>query len=105
MEHLYKWFLILSSAAMFILCDSLSANWGKTRNATSIIIMFALAPLAYLIFAELNKKESLSISSGLVNMMIIIGAILIGVFYFKDVITVKQGLGLFLAVLAVILMA
>ena len=105
MSYFHKWLLILCCAAMFIVCDTLSANWGKTGNRLSLVIMFALSPVAYLLFGILNKEETLSISSGLVNIMIIIGAILIGIFFFKDIVNVRQGIGLLLAIIAVILMS
>lgn len=44
------------------------------------------------------------VSSGLIDTMIIIGTIMIGILGFQDALTVKQGVGLVFAVLAVGLM-
>jgi multidrug transporter EmrE-like cation transporter len=67
--------------------------------------MFNLAPFGYILFGKLNESTSLSIASGLVNMTIIIGTVLVGVFIFHDALTTKQIIGLLFAILAVALMS
>ena len=99
-----KWSLIIGSAALFILSDFFSANWGKTGSIKSLILMFLLAPFGYLLFGLLNKSTSLSISSGLVNMILLIGTILVGFFYFHDAVTTRQIIGLSFALIAIVLM-
>lgn len=99
-----KWFIVLGSALLFILSDSLSANWGKNGNVWSLVIMCFVAPVGYVLFGLLNRNTSLSVSSGLVNIFLIIGTILIGIFYFDDVLTTRQSFGLIFAIIAVILL-
>jgi hypothetical protein len=101
----YKWFLILLSAAIFVLSDTLSASWGKTGNRFSLIAMLITAPLGYIAFAILNKNTTLSVSSGLVNIFLLIGTICVGIFYFGDSLTIRQGAGLVFATVAVVLLA
>lgn len=102
--QLYKWLLIIGSALLFIASDYLSAYWGKMGNASSLLLAFVTAPVGYYLFGLLNRNNSLSVSSGLVNTILIIGTILIGIFYFHDVITLKQKIGLVFAVTAVMLL-
>lgn len=104
-ESLARIGFALLTASFFIVCDSLSANWGKTGNITSLIIMFNLAPFGYILFGKLNESTSLSIASGLVNMTIIIGTVLVGIFVFHDTLSTRQIIGLVSAVLAVALMS
>lgn len=104
MELLSRILFVLFTASFFVICDTLSAYWGRNGGVWYLVSIIALAPLGYLMFALLNRTNSLSVSSGLVNTMIIIGTIMIGILGFQDALTVKQGVGLFFAVLAVGLM-
>lgn len=101
---LLQWLLIISSAGMFILADSLAANWGKNGSITSILLMCVIAPLGYLLFGKLNSMQSLSVSSGLVNMILIVGTVIVGITIFQDEVTTRQWIGLCLAFLAVAFM-
>ncbi len=104
MEFVYRILLVLVTAAFFVTCDTLSAHWGRNGGILYLLLIINLAPIGYFLFAFLNRSNSLSISSGMVNMVIIIGTIAIGVFGFHDALTAKQIIGLILAVCAVILM-
>ncbi len=104
MEFLYRIFLILLTASFFIICDSLSAYWGRNGGVLYLLLIINLAPIGYFLFALLNRTNSLSISSGLVNMVIIIGTITIGIFGFQDALTVRQIFGLAFSLVAVALM-
>ncbi|MBP9773124.1 MAG: hypothetical protein KBD00_00660 [Candidatus Peribacteraceae bacterium] len=99
-----QWFFIIGATGLFILSDALAANWAKNDSPVSIALLLALAPLGYIFFGYLNKIRSLSVSSGLVNMFLLIGTILVGVFIFNDSITVKQIIGLCFAFVAVFLL-
>ncbi len=99
-----KWLLVIVSASIFILSDAISADWGKNNNIFSLFLIFLFPPLGYISFAYLNKIENLSVSSALVNLILLTGAILIGVFYFKDSLSIKQIFGLMFAIVAFILL-
>ena len=105
MSPLLTWALVIGTASLFIISDSLSAHWGKTGNIYSIIIMIFIAPLGYLFFGILNKKMSLAASSVLVNLMIIAGGVLVGIFYFKEILTLKQIIGLLFGAVAIVLLS
>jgi len=102
---LRQWLLIIGSTAVFILCDSFAANWGKSNGKISLLLLFVLSPVGYILFGILNSTKSLSVSSGLVNMGLLVGTVLVGVFYFHDELTARQMAGLIFAVMAVIFMA
>ena len=105
MSQFLTWGLIIGTASLFVFSDFLSAHWGKTGNIYSIIVMIFIAPLGYFFFGVLNKKMSLAISSVLVNLMIILGGVLIGIFYFKEILTLKQIIGLLFGAVAIILLS
>ena len=100
----YKWALIVACALIFILCDAFSASWGRNDDIRSLAIMCILAPIGYFIFGLINRNSNLAVSSGIVNMILIIGTIIISIFYFGDALTIRQSLGLIFAVTAVALM-
>ncbi|WP_354634878.1 hypothetical protein [Planktothricoides raciborskii] len=104
MEKIWIWALVLFCGGLFTFCDSLSANWGKTGDWKSMAVVCLLSPTTYLIFGILNQKIDLGIAGSLVNLLIMIGTVLVGIFYFHEVLTSTQLLGLFLACLAIVLL-
>lgn len=104
MSKLYTWGLVLFCGAIFTLCDSLSANWGKTGNWQSMAIVIVLAPFTYLLFGLLNQKVQLGIAGSLVNLIIVVGTVLVGTFYFQEAMTFRQLIGLAFAVIAIVLL-
>jgi len=105
MTSLILWAYTIGAAAMFILCDSLAANWGKTKDLKSLIIVFLLGPIAYVVFGLLNQTKSLAISSGMVNILLIAGNVLVGVLIFREILSPREWLGLGFGVVALILMS
>ncbi|OCQ94670.1 hypothetical protein BCD67_04170 [Oscillatoriales cyanobacterium USR001] len=105
MKQLLIWALVLFCGGLFTVCDSLSANWGKTGDWKSIVLVCLLSPITYLVFGLLNQKMDLGIAGSLVNLIIVIGTVLIGAFYFQEVLTNTQLLGLFLACCAIVLLS
>lgn len=98
------WIYTLGAAALFILCDSLAAHWGKTQSWVSLAIVLVLGPFAYILFGLLNESKSLAVSSGMVNIMLIIGTVLVSVFVFKESLTLREWIGLGFGVIALVLM-
>ena len=98
------WSLVLACSGMFILCDSLSAHWGKTGSKTSLLIFAALAPFSYLLFALINKHLDLAVAGALVNTLIVVGAVLVGVIAFEEHLSRLQFVGIGLALVAVTLL-
>jgi multidrug transporter EmrE-like cation transporter len=99
------WILTLFSAGFFILCDSLSTNWAKTSSTSSVATVVVLSPLAYLLFGLLASRVNLAIAGSLVNLMIMIGAVLVGVLYFKEHVTMLQWIGIGLAGAAIVILS
>lgn len=104
MPKLYIWGLVLACGAIFTLCDSLSANWGKTGHWQSMAIVIVLAPFTYLLFGLLNQKVELGVAGSLVNLIIVLGTVLVGTFYFQEVLSVTQLIGLAFAMVAIVLL-
>lgn len=102
---IYQWGLIIGSALLFIVSDSLSALWARNESKIVFFSIFLIAPAGYVLFGILNKSKSLSVSSALVNILLLVGTILVGILGFKDQISYQQGLGLIFAVIAVALLA
>lgn len=98
------WFFILFAASIFTLADFFSANWGKTNDRSSLIFLFLLAPLGYLFFGILNRFTTLSVSAAIVNLLIVVGGVLIGNIYFRDILITRQLIGILLALIAIFLM-
>jgi multidrug transporter EmrE-like cation transporter len=99
-----QWSLLLLCAGLFIFSDFLSANWGKTGHIPSILLMIVLAPFSYFLFGVINKYMTLSVSSAIVNMLIVIGGVLVGIVYFKEGMSIPQGIGFVLALAAIYLL-
>jgi drug/metabolite transporter (DMT)-like permease len=99
------WLLTLGSSGFFILCDALSANWAKRSHLSSLAVVVVLSPIAYLLFGLLASRLNLAIAGSLVNLMIMIGAVLVGVFHFKEHVTGLQWAGIALGAVAIVLLS
>ena len=104
MQNLLIWSLILLCGSLFTICDSLSANWGKTGDLKSMLIVCILCPTTYLFFGFLNRKIDFAVAGSVVNLMIVIGTVLVGTFYFHETLSQSQLIGLFFACVAIILL-
>jgi drug/metabolite transporter (DMT)-like permease len=98
------WGLTLVSSGFFILCDSLSANWAKAGSRSSLAVVVVLSPAAYLLFGLLASRVNLAVAGSLVNLMIMIGAVLVGMLYFKEHVTAAQWFGIGLGVVAILIL-
>jgi multidrug transporter EmrE-like cation transporter len=105
MPTLAVWALTLLSAGFFILCDSLSTNWAKTSSVASVAIVIVLSPLAYILFGLLASRVNLAIAGSLVNLIIMIGAVLVGLLYFKEHVTMLQWIGIGLGAAAIAILS
>lgn len=102
----YSYFaLVLFTTFLFILSDSLAANWGKNHSFTSLAFLFITAPIGYIFFGLINKQKTLAVSSGIVNVGLILGTILVSFSYFQESLSLKQIVGLTCAILAVYFLA
>ena len=100
----YGLLLVVATTLLFIISDSLAANWGKSNNLSSLFILFITGPIGYILFGVLNRDKSLAASSGAVNMGLLIGTILVSLFYFNESINLSQIIGLFFAFAAMYLL-
>lgn len=98
------WSVVLLCSGMFILCDGLSAHWGKTGSSRSPAYVMLLSPLSYWAFAFINTRLSLAVTGALVNTIVVAGAILVGAIVFKEEVSSLQYVGIALALIAVTLL-
>lgn len=98
------WCVVLLCAGLFILCDGLSAHWGKTGNGRSLAIVMLLSPLSYWAFALINTRLNLAVTGTLVNTIVVAGAVLVGAIVFKEEVSSTQYIGIALALIAMTLL-
>ena len=96
--------VVLLCAGMFILCDGLSAHWGKTGSGRSLVIVMLLSPLSYSAFAFINTRLNLAVTAALVNIVVVVGGALVGVLVFKEQLSSMQYVGIALALVSVTLL-
>ncbi len=97
--------LIIVSTLLFILSDSLSAQWGKMGGRYILFGIVIVAPLGYIFFGILNRHRSLASSSGIVNMGLLIGTVLMSYFFFKEPLNIRESIGILFAIVAIFLLA
>ena len=101
---LVVWTVVLACAALFILCDGLSAHWGKTGSGRSLAVVMILSPISYFAFAFINTRLNLAVTGALVNTIVVAGAVLVGAIVFKEEVSTAQYLGIALALVALTLL-
>ena len=105
MSTILVWTVTLASAGLFILCDSLSANWAKTASLSSLAMVSVLSSVAYLLFGYLAGRLNLAVAGSLINLIIMIGAVLVGVLYFKEHLRLQQWAGIGLGAAAIVILS
>jgi len=98
------WCVVFVCAVLFILCDGLSAHWGKTGNGRSLAVVMLLSPLSYWAFALINTRLNLAVTGTLVNTIVVAGAVLVGALVFKEEVSSTQYAGIALALIAMTLL-
>ncbi|WP_256749790.1 hypothetical protein [Mesorhizobium sp. Mes31] len=101
---IFVWSVVLVCAGLFILCDGLSAHWGKTGSGRSLAYVMLLSPISYGAFALINTRLNLAVTGALVNTIVVAGAMLVGAIVFKEEVSSLQYVGIGLALIAVTLL-
>lgn len=63
-----------------------------------------LSPLSYWAFALINTRLNLAVTGALVNTIVVVGAVLVGTFVFKEEVSLMQYVGIALALVSVTLL-
>ena len=71
-------------ALMFSICDTLAANWAKNDSRSSLVGVFLLGPIGYLLFGYMNTFRDLAVVGGLVNALIVLMTEIAGVYIFGE---------------------
>jgi multidrug transporter EmrE-like cation transporter len=103
-EKMYVPILLMSSTIVFVLCDALAANWGKSKSTASLLLVVLVSPLCYILFGIINKHKSLATSAAVINMLALVGTILVGVIVFREGLTLRQMVGISFAFFAIFLL-
>jgi multidrug transporter EmrE-like cation transporter len=103
MQNLQVWLLTLGAAASFVMCDGLAAYWGKSKSLGTFVFFVLAAPLSYILFGLINEHKTLVVSAGIVNMCVLIGTTLVGIFVFQEALSSRQIVGLGFALIAIFL--
>lgn len=98
---IFVWSVVLVCAGLFILCDGLSAHWGKTGSDRSLGYVMLLSPISYGAFAIINTRLNVAVTGALVNTIVVAGAVLVGAIVFKEEVSSLQYVGIGLALIAV----
>ncbi|TPN54077.1 hypothetical protein FJ976_09175 [Mesorhizobium sp. B1-1-9] len=101
---LFVWGVVIVCAGLFILCDGLSAHWGKTGSGRSLAYVMLLSPLSYWAFAFINTRLDLAVTGALVNTIVVAGAVLVGAVVFKEEVSSLQYIGIAFALISVTLL-
>lgn len=101
---MYVPLLLMSSTIVFVLCDALAANWGKSKSTASLLLVVLVSPLCYILFGIINKHQSLATSAAVINMLALVGTILVGVIVFREGLTPRQMVGISFAFFAIFLL-
>ena len=104
MSIFYHFLFVLITTAFFVAANTITAHWAKTSNNLLWIPVFICAIIGYVLFGLLIKQTNFSISVGIVDALLVVISILIGVFILKDIVSIKQIMGLAFACLAVMLL-
>jgi hypothetical protein len=92
--------LTILAAAAAVICDGLSAHWGKSGNRISLLAFCILSPSSYILFGYLNRFQKLAVAGILVNLTIAIGAVAVGLFLFHEQLTRRETVGLVLGLIS-----
>jgi drug/metabolite transporter (DMT)-like permease len=97
--------LTFLAASAFIVCDVLSAHWGKGGSLRHFGIVMILAPTGYLLFGWLNRIQKLAVAGVIVNLAIAMGTVAVGLLLFQEQLTRRELLGLVLGMVAIYVVA
>ena len=105
MATLIVWGLTICSVGFFILCDSLSTNWAKHSSLTSLFAVIILSPVAYIFFGLVSSRANLAVGGAMVNLILVLAAVLVGLFYFKEKLTILQWTGIGFGLIGILILS
>ena len=99
------WALTILSVGFFILCDSLITNWAKNSSVSSLIAVIVLSPVAYVFFGLVSSRANLAVGGAMVNLILVLAAVLVGLFFFKEKLTMLQWTGIGFGLVAILILS
>jgi drug/metabolite transporter (DMT)-like permease len=105
MTILILWILTICSVGFFILCDSLITNWAKNSSTASLVAVIVLSPVAYIFFGMVSGRANLAVGGAMVNLILVLAAVLVGFFYFKERLSALQWTGIGFGLIGILILS
>jgi len=85
MKYIFVCLLAIISAALFTLCDTLSKIWAQGDPMSKwFIYLVIISPFAYFLFGYVTRTYGLTLTSNIINILIVLFTPIIGLFYYKE---------------------
>ena len=96
-----KIFALISGAVlMFVIANYLAMQYGETRRLTILAFSGLAATCAYYFFGHLAATKGLSVTSAVVDILIVVGSVALGILFRGERLTLVQSLGILLGLAA-----
>ena len=78
---LSPWFAVLACATLSTLADTLGTVWWEQKRTLILWAVLGISPLVFLAFGYVGSQFGLAKASSLTNTLVVIGPILVGIFF------------------------
>ena len=75
------WLMVLLCAALSTLADTLGTVWWEQKKMWVLVAVIGIAPFVFLAFGYVGSYFGLAKASSLTNTLVVIGPILVGIFF------------------------
>jgi hypothetical protein len=105
-EILMNWGAIILAVSVAAITNSVAALWAQNMNSFYFPLLLVLSPLVFITFGIVTISKGLSITSGVIDTLLVVTTVLIGLFFFGEwkKVTTIQVVGMSLACSGIFLM-
>jgi len=103
---LSPWSAVLICAALSTLADTLGTVWWEQKKTWILLAILGISPLVFLAFGYVGSHFGLAKASSLTNTLVVIGPILVGIFFRGELrqLSFVELVGMALAVTGIVLL-
>ena len=103
---LLPWSAVLICAALSTLADTLGTVWWEQKKTWILLAILGISPLVFLAFGYVGSHFGLAKASSLTNTLVVIGPILVGIFFRGELrqLSFAELVGMALAVTGIVLL-
>lgn len=103
---LSPWSAVLICAALSTLADTLGTVWWEQKRTWILLAILGISPLVFLAFGYVGSHFGLAKASSLTNTLVVIGPILVGIFFRGELrqLSFVELVGMALAVTGIVLL-